>query len=185
MFDFSKADFDGLADYLQDFDFSTCFKSNNIEFIWSIIRQSIITTMHPFIPKVKVKQKKPMWFTSDIRHHLNRIHTLKRICKKCPAARNLSKLQLCEFELQNKFIAAKTNFESDLIQSTSHCNISRIYKYINNITGYSSTPSIISLDSFEAVTNLEKANLFNSYFHSVFTKSSIHLPDNGHYLHLI
>ena len=133
MFDFSKADFDGLADYLLDFDFSTCFNSNNIEFIWSIIRQSIITAMHLFIPKVKVKQKQPMWFTSNIRHHLNCIHTLKRICKKCPA-RNLSKLQSCEFELQN--IAAKTNFESDLIQSTSHCNISRIYKCINNITGY-------------------------------------------------
>ena len=120
-----------------------------------------------------------MWFTSYIRHHLNCICTLKRIYKKCPAARNLSRLESCELELQYKFIAAKTNFESDLIQYTSHCNISRIYKYIDNITGYSSIPSIIFLDSFEAVTNYEKANLFNSYFHSVFTKSSIHLPDNG------
>ena len=132
--------------------------------ISSLFRQSIITAMHLFIPKVKVKQKQPMWFTSDIRHHLNRIHTLKRICKKCPARR-------VNFELQNKFIAAKTNFESDIIQSTSHCNISRIYKYINNITGYSSIPSI---DSFEAVTNLEKLTCSIP----IFTKSCIHLPDN-------
>ena len=134
--------------------------------------------MHLFIPIVRLKQKQPRWFTSDIRHHLNHIRTLKRKFKKCPAT-NLSKLQSCEIELQHKFVAAKINYESDLIQSTAHGNISRIYKYIDNITGHSSIPPIISQDLFEAVTNLEKANLLNSYFHSVFTKSSIHLPDIG------
>ena len=57
LFDISKVDLAGLADYLLDFDFSACFKSNDTEFIWSIIRQSIITANASFHPNSETETK--------------------------------------------------------------------------------------------------------------------------------
>ena len=77
VFDFSKADYNALNDYLLDRDFSFCTTSNNIEDTWLHLKLIIMDTCSLFIPKVELKQfKPPKWFNSTTRHHLNYIHTL-------------------------------------------------------------------------------------------------------------
>ena len=41
VFDYSRAEWNGLSDYLMDTDFSTCFGSNDIEFIWLTLKNTI------------------------------------------------------------------------------------------------------------------------------------------------
>ena len=78
-FDFSKADFDGLLQYLLDSDFTECFLSDSIEYVWSVIKNLILNGMHLHIPTVKLrKQCYPKWFDSELRHLLICLHTLKR-----------------------------------------------------------------------------------------------------------
>ena len=68
MFDFSKANYDDLCSFLLDVDFSVCFQSNNIYFIWFTF---IYEAMSLFNPKIRLKRRYgPEWFNSDIRHHL-------------------------------------------------------------------------------------------------------------------
>ena len=88
----------------------------------------------------------------------------------------LSKLQSSETQLQHKMLAAKASFEADLIQQSSPKNISRVYRYISSITRHDTIPPIVSLGSHIATSDIEKANLFNTFFHSVFTHSSYNLP---------
>ena len=64
------------------------------------------------------------------------------------------------------------NFEKKL----SSQNNSKIYKYIQSLTSTLSLPSTISFDSLSASSDTEKANLFNYFFHSVFTQSSLSMP---------
>ena len=73
-------------------------------------------------------------------------------------------------------LAAKASFEADLIQESSPKNILRVYRYINSITRHDTIPPTVSLDSHIATSDIEKANLFNTFFHSVFTHSSYNLP---------
>jgi len=73
-------------------------------------------------------------------------------------------------------LAAKANFEAELIPNSSPSNISRVYKYINSITRHDAIPQNVSLDSHMATSDIEKANLFNTFFYSVFTQSSFILP---------
>ena len=61
-------------------------------------------------------------------------------------------------------LAAKANFEAELILNSSPNNISRVYKYINSITRHDAIPQNVSLDSQMATTDIEKANLFNTFF---------------------
>ena len=90
-----------------------------------------------------------------------------------PTAHRISKLQLYELDLQNMLGAAKTSFEANLIQQR---NNSKIYKYISTVSGQGSIPPSVNLDSSTATSDFERASLFNTYFHSVFTKSSFVLP---------
>jgi len=70
-------------------------------------------------------------------------------------------------------LAAKANFEAEFILPN---DISRGYKCINSITRHDAIPQNVSLDSQMAASDIEKANLFNTFFYSVFTQSSFNLP---------
>ena len=54
-----------------------------------------------------------------------------------------------------------------------------MYKCINSITRHDAVPQNVSLDSQRATSDIEKANLFNTFFYSVFTQSSFNLPPLG------
>ena len=54
VFDFGKADLDSLCSYLLDVDFSVCFLSKDIEFIWCTIKSFIYDAMVLYIPKVRL-----------------------------------------------------------------------------------------------------------------------------------
>ena len=86
--------------------------------------------------------------------------------------------QLCESEarLSEAMATAKLNFESQLIQDLAANNSTRIYKYISTLSSNHQLPSIMYLDDTQAYTSYDRAQLFNQYFHSVFTHSSYKLP---------
>ena len=107
--------------------------------------------------------KHPKWYNSDIRHHLNCIRVLRKRCISRPTIHNSSKLQLSETQFQHKMLAAKANFEAELILNSSPNNISRVYKCINSITRHDTIPQNVNLDSQRATSDIEKANLFNTY----------------------
>ena len=77
VFNYSKGDYEGLNNYLSNFDFSPCFQSHNIEIIWSYNKSTLINAMYQFIPQIKIhSNQQPRWFTSEIRHHVKCLHTL-------------------------------------------------------------------------------------------------------------
>ena len=177
VFDFKNADMDGLLMYLLEYDFDSCFHSNNIEHVWAMIKRAILKAMNLYIPKVRVKARKyPIWFNSSIRHHLNCLRTLRKRYKTHPTDQILSKLKSSEKALQEKILSAKTSYEANVICSSAGGNTSLIYRYINTITDHSIIPSIMKSETSTATYDHEKASLFNAYFHSVFTHSSFVLP---------
>ena len=177
VFDFSKANYNDLCSFLLELDFSVCFQSNNVEFIWFTIKSFIFEAMCLFIPKVRLKRRnQPKWFNSDIRHHLNCLRTMKRKFKLCPSLCYSNKIKKLEMSLQQEITQARVNFESKLILSSQrHCS-SAVFRYIHSFTKQNTIPPVINLDESCAISDQDKASLFNQYFHSVFTRSLFHLP---------
>ena len=56
VFDFPKANYDGILSYLSDFNYIPCIQSQNVESIWLTIKNSILTAMNLFIPKVRLQR---------------------------------------------------------------------------------------------------------------------------------
>ena len=167
----------GLCDYLLDYDFTSCFSSMNVELIWSELKSIIISAIHNFAPTVKPRCRQTLkWFTSQIRHRLNCIHSLRRKAKSRPSPHYLAKLKNSESQLAEEIQSAKLSYESNLVQDFATINSNKIYKYMNSLLKHDTIPPIMHHESSEAFSNKDKASLFNQYFQSVFTTSSFILP---------
>ena len=167
---------DYICEFLLEFDFDSCFTSDDVEGIWSTIKQAIHEGMHLFIPKVRIRSYQyPAWFTPKLRHLSKRIRSLRKRCLFSPTTNNLNKLQCLQECLQNNLSLSKTNFEANLINSISSKK-SKFFYYIKSTIGHNLIPPSVYLDSTQVCNDLDSANLFNSYFHSVFSRSTFCLP---------
>ena len=175
---YSKTDFEGLCSYLLDIDFSSCLQSDDVEFIWSCIKGSLLNGILLFTPKVKIHAHlRPKWVNSDLQHLTNCLRSLKRKYRLKPTKHILGKIHYYEQSLLTKLVKAKSDYESNLIHKFATSNNSHLYRYIQNLTRNSSLPPSMSFKSTTVTSDKDKASLFNNYFFSVFTTSSLILPD--------
>ena len=65
-------------------------------------------------------------------------------------------------------IQAKANYEYKLIATHSYSNNNKVFQYISNLKGYSNLPEEMYYGELKAANDIDKANLFNKYFYSVF-----------------
>ncbi len=140
--DFSKLDFNALAEYLFYFDFSPCFTCLDVELVWSQLKAIIINAVHLFAPSVKLKSKTcfPKWYTPEIKHLINRTRYFRRRVKLSPTLSNIARLESEERHLFQLMSATKLNFEADLVNKFAYSNDGKIYKYINSILKCNSLP---------------------------------------------
>ena len=96
------------------------------------------------------------------------MNTLRRKHKTHPTDYIEDKIKVLEVSVQKKISHSKAEYESSLVNQCAISN-SRIFKYIKGITKYKSIPSVVYFNSNMAKSDIEKSNLFNHYFHSVFT----------------
>ena len=69
--------------------------------------------------------------------------------------------------------SAKALYDTVLIKSFGPNDPSKVYKYIDKVTGHNSIPISVSYKSTSASSDLEKASLF---IYSIFTRSTYTLP---------
>lgn len=176
VFDYQKADWVGLCDYLLDSDLESCYEFDDVELIWATIKLTIIPAMDIFIPKVWLKKHEhPHWFTPGLRHLANTVGTLRRKCDKKSTTTMQAKLSKVEVLYNDAAKHVKAEYERSLINKLAK-NGSGLYKYIGFLRKGGSIPPIMSFETELASNDQEKATLFNTYFHSVFTTSSFKLP---------
>ena len=174
VFDFKKADYQGMCSYLLDYDFSCCFTSDSVEYIWSCISGEIRNAMNAYIPKFRLrKHQRPKWMTSNLMHKLNCLNTLKKKYKSHPSKLLAQKVQSAEESLQTSMTEAKSQYESKLVTDYAGNYNAAIFRYMKSFSHSSAIPALMFLDCKSASTDQEKTALFNEYFYSTFTHSEI------------
>ena len=175
IFLYSKADLSSLSHHLS-------LVNNPLAYItdinngWSQLKSLIVQACHTFIPQIKLcSYPSPRWFNSDIRHALNRLHTLRRLTNRKPTEQRLAKLSSAESALQVKMESAKHVYEANLIK-LHHSNPKKLYNHLKYLSkGNSASPPLI-IDSQPVTSPSVKAQTFNNFFNSVFTRSNFILP---------
>ena len=167
-------------------DFSHCFQSEDVEFIWSYLNALIKDAINKFVPTSPTSyNKQPKWFNSNIQHHhIKSLRTLRCKLNKCPTENN-KKYEDFSNLLQAKINSAKANYKSDLITAFANNNNSKVYKYIRSLAKSHTVPPTLHHDSIIADSDIDKANICNNYVYSVFTQiSTNHLLPTGNLNHL-
>ena len=112
VYDYSKADYNGLNNFLSSIDFSVCEQFTDIESIWSFIKDSILDGINTNIPKVRIKpNSSPKWFTSNIRHQIKCLRTLRRKHKHHPTDHTFN--QIIETHNHSLFSMIKMEFSDN------------------------------------------------------------------------
>ena len=119
----------------------------------------------------------PCWFTPELRHISKCMRTLKKRLSKHLTPPLQSKLTNLKSEYSNKILHAKSMYESQLVQSFAGPHNAKIFDYVRSLSRKSSIPVTVFLNDLSATSDIEKAELFNNFFHSVFTKSPSILPN--------
>ena len=91
-----------------------------------------------FVPKVLHKPHSyPIWFTPEIKHKLNQIHSLRRRYRAHPTLNNMTKLSISEAHLQSIMSSAKSSYEThwliNLPPTTVTRSINALHHYPNSV----------------------------------------------------
>ena len=138
--------------------------------------------MNQYVPKISVKKSnQPRWFNTSIRHKIKCLRTSKRQLAKHPTESKRLKVANLQSELQLMIAEAKSDYESSLASNYAHMNNNKIFQYISSIKGRESFPAKMCYNDEYVSTDLDKAQLFNKYFYSVFsssTNTTANIPDS-------
>ena len=168
IFNFAKADWNGMLDSLSSYTITSYFETCNIESLWSYLKQIIFEAIYLFTPRVSSRShERPKWFTSDLRHKLNCVHSLRRKQSKKPSANLQIKLADAELSLQKDIITTKAAFESSLIHNFATTNSNKTFKYISSVNKSCTLPTIMCFKDTSESSDKGIAQLFNNYFFSV------------------
>ena len=165
VFDYPKADLLGLCDYLLSSDISLCLSLNDIELVWSTLKNLIYLAMNLFIPKVRLRShQRPKWITPTLQHDVNCFRPLKKKYKSHATQHNLTKLLSAEYLLEDKLKLAKSSYENNLAHKLATSESNKIYKYINSLSSKHSLPPSMHFDSLSTITDSAKASLLTTTF---------------------
>ena len=120
-FNYFRADFSDIECYFLDFNFEFISSAGSTNNAWSFLKDSLLYACDLYIPTCSLHSNKyPPWFNADIKHLLNKIHTLRRRLKKKTTQQKTANLNSMELTLQCLIAMSKDLYISNLINSFSH-----------------------------------------------------------------
>ena len=175
-YDYSRADFTELEFFFLDNSFKDYFLLKEVNSLWFSFKSVFFKGCSIFIPTIKKRPKStPPWFNSNIRHHIKCIKTLKRSLAKTSTQTKMFRLSCMESDLQALIQSSKLEYEQHLI-NTFHSNSKKLFNHLKSMSTQKSCIGTIIHNSSPVTDPTHKAELFNNYFNSTFTKSTFVLP---------
>ena len=87
-----------------------------------------------------------------------------------------ARLQAIEIEVAEEAAAARSAYESRLINDFANSNQSKVFSYIRSLTKSDPIPVSVFYNDSCVSNDKQKAMLFNNYFYSVFTPTTCDQP---------
>ena len=136
---YPKFDCVGLNDYLLEHDFSSYYKLDTVETLWSHLKEFIHHSSSMFSLFFNVFSSKkfkpsnsPMRFNSEIHQDLHKLHLLRKKQKRPNSTINSERVDLAKSPLQNQMVKAKSRYESKLVNEFVFSNKSESYSYLRS-----------------------------------------------------
>ena len=165
---FNKADWDELNKSILQEPFQPYCYSNVdellkqwYEWLWKKIKK--------LIPRItKHRSQLPPWISNVTSNLMNKLKTRKK--RKSVTLSKLIKLKRLEKPIKFESEKDLAEYEKSIFEGRT---FSKIQKYLKCVRKTPSIPPTVNFDKTVASINVEKAEVFNQYFASVFSKSNM------------
>ena len=176
VYNFKNADFNEIKTKLVNADlYSVVSNSSSVNEAWTNWLQTVQNIIDECVPKIVLNDThKVPWFDGEIRNLRNKKKTAWRRGKKGNKASSWLKFRKLRNKLGHLLKKKYRQFINDL-EPNIKSNPKRFWSFIKSKTGSGSIPTKVTWNTQTGDTPYDQANLFNRYFHSVFTKSDDNL----------
>ena len=178
VYDWSSADFDSIAEHLDGADWHAVFGfSSNANVIWDNFKSIVWPIIETFVPKKLIshtKKYKTRHYPKHIHKLLNRKAAIWRMLKN----NKNTELQIKYSEISSECKAAILKYDIDCEEKILNSNnFGAFYKFVNKkLTSSSGVAPLINSEGILISADIDKANLLNKYFESVFIQDDGNLP---------
>ena len=175
VYDWSAADYSATNEQLTNINWHELFGYNfDVNSIWNKFKTILWPIIDLFVPKKHCSHRqkyRTRTYPKFIINLLQRKAAIWRVFKKSPNSTTKSKYT----NIANKCKLAILKFDTDReIKMLESNNLGAFYRFVNNKTTSSSgVAPLRNPDGTIITSDIDKANLLNNYFQSVF------MPDNG------
>ena len=169
IFAYKKANWEELNEFIRQHPFQP-FCLSNVELMLDHWYEWLYEILQDLLPiTTKHRSELAPWVGSDSSNLIKKLNTLQLKNQRTPAPSNEGKIENLQTELTlslqiDQHLHQKMVFENG--------KFSEIQRYLKSITKSRMIPSEIFLDQKIANTDAQKAELFNIYFQSVFTRNA-------------
>ncbi len=174
LYNFRKADFDSFRDLISKIPWDTCFLSEQIEDIWTCIKDLLFASADQCIPKYTLRSSKghTSWLSEET---LKLIKHKRRAFKKCKRTKKVADLN--RFKELNHKVRTLTREDHNhhldsLINNLNANNQKPFWNWIKRLRGGTCLLPNLHHMGHAYQTAIDKAKIMNQYFSSVFTRES-------------
>ncbi|KAL4098639.1 hypothetical protein QTP88_023202 [Uroleucon formosanum] len=172
-YNFPKADYHSISTYFEIFNWSSTFKPLDIDSALNVFYNALHKVVIDFVPKCKYSfSSYPPWFTKELKHLV--------ILKKQAHARFKSSSSIYDYKkisfLRAKFkYLSKKSFRtySSNVDSFFICNPMSFWKFVKKNISNSNILSSLKLNGCIASCDRDSAELFSTYFSSVYSSQKV------------
>ena len=178
-YNWSAADFESITEYLLNVDWHSLFGIHfDVESIWYHFKSIIWPIIDMFVPKVSTphfNKYNPRHYPKNIRNLLSRKAAIWRTLRSNKSDELKKKYTEIVLTLKKTIIDFDIMNEEKIIKAN---NLGAFYRYINNKLNHGNDIAPLFDTNGNLITSeIEKANLLNDYFKSVFTIDNGLLPE--------
>ena len=175
LYNYKRANLSSLLDTLSHIPWTIIESANDIEDSWQQFKDLFLTAVEVTVPRVRWRQKKlKHWFSYDTIHH---IRQKRRLYLRIKSSSSPSALLLLKYRrisnLVRHMTRSDTKVYAEKICQHFHDNPRKFWNWINSSKGRRNPIPPLLDDNISVADDRAKANIFNHYFHSVFTREDM------------
>ena len=170
VYNLKRADLDGLKETLQTISLHFCLDDNDINLCWERWRDLFLSAVDTYVPKIKINDpKSPKWIDGEIIMLSKKKQKLFRKAKHCN-----SQILWERYRETRKYLKSATKRKYHEFLSTLQDNLKEnpklFWSFYRAKTKANRIPNTVYRCQEKASSSIEKAELFNKFFCSVYLK---------------
>jgi len=174
--DWINGDYDEIRRCLQSIDWETRMANLNTQESWELYHSTLQEATKLHIPTKQIRGGKPSWITRKVQRSIRERNSAWKKYKYCRKPENWESYKQKRNQATSNIRSSKAQHERDIALSMK-TNPKAFWRFVKATTGTRESVGILHKpDGTSAIEDIEKAEVLNHFFASVFTREKEELP---------